>query len=361
MRYGQAMRREREILERGVSATAVPRALPREIPGDAYGMRVPLEVHPRAGAPYRLDWVFHSALMKAPLHIGVDVPVKVDPGDPSRVAVDWDAYQVSLAARGGEAAAVTKGFEEVYGRAADAVAREAKEKAAADDPATKVRKLAQMRDAGLITSEEYLAKSAEAFAEPWKPKAAPEQAEPARVPTAPVPTSRVDATPERGDERAEETRGVRRFLGRRSLDVFTANPGGPGADRYGRVAVPGLETVELPAGHVAIYYEQSWDPGGRLISDDGGFWVPHDLWLRVTEVASGNELAITFPPGAELGSGFLRSAESGYLRFGVASYRRPGLARAYVGRIDVPRRGRYTVETDVDAPYPGPPHVALGA
>lgn len=41
----------------------------------------------------------------------------------------------------------------------------AKANAAADDPATKLKKLGEMRDAGLITNEEFEAKKAQLLAE----------------------------------------------------------------------------------------------------------------------------------------------------------------------------------------------------
>ena len=43
--------------------------------------------------------------------------------------------------------------------------RDAKAKQAADDPAEKLKKLGQMRDSGLITSEEFDAKKAELLSE----------------------------------------------------------------------------------------------------------------------------------------------------------------------------------------------------
>ena len=85
----------------------------------------------------------------------MEIPVKLLPDQPERVAVQWDAQQASIAAAGGDMAAVTSGLQATYGSAADAAMRQAQANAAAEDPATKIEKLGQMRDSGLITPEEF--------------------------------------------------------------------------------------------------------------------------------------------------------------------------------------------------------------
>jgi membrane protease subunit (stomatin/prohibitin family) len=75
--------------------------------------------------------------------------------------VQWDAQQASIAAAGGDMAAVTAGLEATYGGAADAAMRQAQANAAADDPAARMQKLTQMRDSGLITPDEFEAKKKE--------------------------------------------------------------------------------------------------------------------------------------------------------------------------------------------------------
>jgi hypothetical protein len=77
------------------------------------------------------------------------------------VAVQWDAQQASIAAAGGDMAAVTAGLQSTYGGAADAAMRQAQANAAAEDPAAKLEKLGQMRDSGLITPEEFETKKQE--------------------------------------------------------------------------------------------------------------------------------------------------------------------------------------------------------
>jgi membrane protease subunit (stomatin/prohibitin family) len=127
-------------------------------------MQIPLEVHPPSGEPYQITYVFTAARMKAPITAGMEIPIKIDPQDPQKIAVQWDAQQAGIAAAGGDMAAVTAGMQATYGNAANDAMLAAKANAAAEDPAAKLKKLGDMRDAGLITSEEFDAKKAEILA-----------------------------------------------------------------------------------------------------------------------------------------------------------------------------------------------------
>lgn len=154
-------RGEKEVLERGVVAKAVVKGFAEPVPGDKFAMHIPLEVHPPTGAPYPVDYVFPTARMKAAITVGMEIPVKVLPDDPQRVAVQWDAQQASIASAGGDMAAVMSGLQATYGGAADAAMRQAQANAAADDPTERLKKLQQMRDAGLIDADEFEAKKKE--------------------------------------------------------------------------------------------------------------------------------------------------------------------------------------------------------
>ena len=154
-------RGEKEVLEKGVPAKAVVKGFAEPVPGDRFAMRIPLEVHPPQGAPYQVDYVFPTARMKAAMTAGMEIPVKILPDQPERVAVQWDAQQASIAAAGGDMAAVMGGLQATYGGVADQAMRQAQANAAAEDPAAKLTKLAQMRDSGLITAEEFQAKKKE--------------------------------------------------------------------------------------------------------------------------------------------------------------------------------------------------------
>jgi hypothetical protein len=154
-------RGEKEVLKDGVAAKAVVKGFAEPVPGDRFAMHIPLEVHPPQGAPYTIDYVFPTTRMKAAMTAGMEIPVKLLPDQPERVAVQWDAQQASIAAQGGDMAAVMGGLQTTYGGVADQAMRDAQAKAKADDPQAKLEKLAQLRDSGLITAEEFAAKKAE--------------------------------------------------------------------------------------------------------------------------------------------------------------------------------------------------------
>jgi Short C-terminal domain len=154
-------RGENEVLEKGVAGKAIVKGFAEPVPGEKFSMHIPLEVHPPNGTPYQIDYVFPTARMKAAITVGMEVPVKLLPDEPGRVAVQWDAQQASIAAAGGDMAAVTAGLQANYGGAADAAMRQAQAQQAAEDPTARLQKLGQMRDAGLITPEEFEEKKKE--------------------------------------------------------------------------------------------------------------------------------------------------------------------------------------------------------
>lgn len=124
----------------------------------------------------------------------------------------------------------------------------------------------------------------------------------------------------------------------RFFDVFTAKPGSDKAFQYGRFALPAEEKVELPAGRVRIYFETS----ASDLQDDSSFKAPDDLSVRITG-AAGGEVPIRHK-----------------LKHGVRSAESRGFARTYVGRVEVPSEGTYTVAaTRPSGDFPDP-HLALG-
>jgi hypothetical protein len=158
-------RGEREVMKKGTPAKAVAKGFAEPVPGDRFAMQILLEVHPPSGAPYEVKYVFPTTRMKAAITVGMEIPVKVDPEDPQRIAVQWDAQQASIAAAGGDVAAVMGGMQSTYGNVADQAMRDAQAKTQAEDPAAKLKKLAEMRDAGLITSDEFEAKKKDLLAD----------------------------------------------------------------------------------------------------------------------------------------------------------------------------------------------------
>jgi len=154
-------RGEGEVIKKGVPAKAIVKGFAEPVPGDRFAMHIPLEIHPPGGAPYTIDYVFPTTRMKAAITVGMELPVKVLLDEPERVAVQWDAQQASIAAAGGDMAAVMGGLSATYNGVADDAMRAAQANAAAEDPTVKLQKLTQMRDSGLITADEFDAKKKE--------------------------------------------------------------------------------------------------------------------------------------------------------------------------------------------------------
>ena len=92
--------------------------------------------------------------------------------DPNAVAVQWDALKGSIAASGGDMNVAMQGIQNMYSGTADAAGRayladkaeadaKAAHEAAANDPAERLKKLGQLKDAGLVSDEEFETKKAE--------------------------------------------------------------------------------------------------------------------------------------------------------------------------------------------------------
>jgi hypothetical protein len=164
-----------EILKHGTPTKARVLGFPMQV--DKFSMGVDLDVFPPAGGdPYKVQYVFPTARMKTMLSIGMEVPVKVMDHDPEAVAVQWDALKGSIAASGGDMAVAMQGIQNTYAGTADAAGRaylaekadaDAKvaQEAAANDPTERLKKLSQLKDAGLVTDEEFEAKKAEILAD----------------------------------------------------------------------------------------------------------------------------------------------------------------------------------------------------
>jgi Short C-terminal domain len=178
-------RGQNEILKNGTPAKAVALGFALPSTTEKFAMQIELEIHPTDGEPYKVTYVYPSARQKAALSAGMEVPVKISPDDPMQVAVQWDALKGSIAASGGEMNAVMQGLQNTYAGTADAAGRaylagreagQAESGAApapapaaapadANDPAERMRKLTQMRDAGLINAVEFESKKKEILAD----------------------------------------------------------------------------------------------------------------------------------------------------------------------------------------------------
>jgi len=163
-------RGEREILQTGITAMGVVRGFPNVIPGDRFAMTIPIEVHPPEGLPYTIDYVFPTVRMQAALSAGMEVPIKISKDDPQRIAVQWDAQQAAIAAAGGSMAAVQAGMAKTYGGAANAAMEQAMQNlrqgtqgnvppmTSQPDARSRIEKLDQLKEAGLIDDAQYEAK-----------------------------------------------------------------------------------------------------------------------------------------------------------------------------------------------------------
>jgi hypothetical protein len=155
----------KEVLKKGVPAKGFVKGFPEPVPGDRFAMHIVIEVHPASGAPYDVDYLFASARMTAPIVAGMEIPLKVMPDDPQRIAVQWDVQKGSIAAQGGDMAAVSNAMGNAYAGAADTAMRQAQAEQQKKDPATKLNQLKQMHDTGLVTDEEFEAKKKEILEE----------------------------------------------------------------------------------------------------------------------------------------------------------------------------------------------------
>ena len=113
------------MLKNGTPAKAIVKSFAMPSTTEKFAMQIDLEVHPPGGAPYLITYVYPSARQKAAMSVGMEVPVKYLPDDPARVAVQWDALKGSIAAAGGDMAAVMGGLQSTYSGTADAAMRQA--------------------------------------------------------------------------------------------------------------------------------------------------------------------------------------------------------------------------------------------
>ena len=80
-----------ELLSAGLPGTAIVRELGTPARGAAwFNLTLDLEVHPRTGRPYRLanEFLVPADARLAP---GVELPVRIDPEDQAKVAIDWES------------------------------------------------------------------------------------------------------------------------------------------------------------------------------------------------------------------------------------------------------------------------------
>lgn len=126
------------ILAEGVAGEAVIVAMGTPARGaQHFNLDLDLEVRIAGREPYRVANMY-MVPASAPIGQGVTLPVKVDPADPAKVAIDWDAV----------AGAPARGEVRPAGAAAVGAAAD-------EDPLDELERLVRLRDAGALTDAEF--------------------------------------------------------------------------------------------------------------------------------------------------------------------------------------------------------------
>jgi hypothetical protein len=105
-----------------------------------FNMDIDLEVHVSGRRPYRVNNMY-MVPAGATIGQGVTLPIKVDPNDPSKIAIDWDASQ-RAPARGEVRPTGDSGFTPAP-------------QAGGVDHIAELERLAKLRDSGALTDAEF--------------------------------------------------------------------------------------------------------------------------------------------------------------------------------------------------------------
>ena len=108
-----------------------------------FNLDIDMEVHVSGRQPYRVNNQY-MVPAGATLGQGVTLPIKVDPNDPAKIAIDWDSAQ-SAPARGEVRPVGGSGFSPAPAPAP----------AAAGDHVAELERLAKLRDSGALTDAEF--------------------------------------------------------------------------------------------------------------------------------------------------------------------------------------------------------------
>ena len=129
---------QQRLLTQGIPADAVIVTMGTPARGaQQFNLDLDLEVHMAGRAPYRVANQYIVPAW-APLAPGLNLPVRVDPSDQAKLAIDW--HNVAQAARHGEVRPV---------------AAAPGDPGADDDPLDKLERLAKLRDSGVLTQAEF--------------------------------------------------------------------------------------------------------------------------------------------------------------------------------------------------------------
>ncbi len=106
-----------------------------------FNLDIDLEVHVDGRRPYRVNNMY-MVPAGATIGQGVILPIKVDPNDPGKIAIDWDAAQ-RAPGRGEVRPAADSGFTP------------APAPASGSDHIAELERLAKLRDSGALTDAEF--------------------------------------------------------------------------------------------------------------------------------------------------------------------------------------------------------------
>lgn len=112
-----------------------------------FNMDIELEVHVSGRQPYRVsnDYLVPAS---ASIGAGVTLPIKVDPNDPAKIAIDWERA-AQAPARGEVRPVAGAGFSPAPAQSA-----------AGGDTVAELERLAKLRDSGALTDAEFEAQKA---------------------------------------------------------------------------------------------------------------------------------------------------------------------------------------------------------
>ena len=108
-----------------------------------FNLDIDMEVHVSGRQPYRVNNQY-MVPAGATLGQGVSLPIKVDPNDPAKIAIDWDSAQ-SAPARGEVRPVGGSGF----------VPAPAPASSTGGDHLAELERLAKLRDSGALTDAEF--------------------------------------------------------------------------------------------------------------------------------------------------------------------------------------------------------------
>jgi hypothetical protein len=131
------------ILAEGIAGTATIIGMGTPARGaQKFNLDLDLEVHVSGRAPYRVanQYIVPAS---APLGQGVTLPIKVDPNDPAKIAIDWDSVDTGPARGEVRPVGGGEGFSP------------APAPSGGGDSVAELERLAKLRDSGALSDAEF--------------------------------------------------------------------------------------------------------------------------------------------------------------------------------------------------------------